>query len=187
MPDTLGFRKRIGLVVPSTNTTVQPETELFRVADARLVQIEASVTAADALRITLGAPAIVRTRAGIRLPAVVRAVTPTLNAETRAATVVLSISGPGLTPGEAVQVEIAVKGSGQTGFVLPEDAVQRLDGRDVVFVRTPTGFAVRSVVVAARGGGRASIASGLRAGETVATRNAFLLKAELGKGAAEEE
>jgi maleate isomerase len=31
MPDTLGYRKRIGVVVPSTNTTVQPETEMVRV------------------------------------------------------------------------------------------------------------------------------------------------------------
>ena len=31
MPDTLGYRKRIGIVVPSTNTTVQPETEPLRV------------------------------------------------------------------------------------------------------------------------------------------------------------
>ena len=31
MPDTLGYRKRIGLVVPSTNTTVQPETDMLRV------------------------------------------------------------------------------------------------------------------------------------------------------------
>ncbi len=30
MPDTLGFRKRIGIVVPSTNTTVQPECEPLR-------------------------------------------------------------------------------------------------------------------------------------------------------------
>jgi maleate isomerase len=31
VPDTLGHRKRIGIVVPSTNTTVQPETEMVRV------------------------------------------------------------------------------------------------------------------------------------------------------------
>src|SRR5262245_64681717 len=30
MPDTLGFRKRIGVVIPSTNTTVQPECEMLR-------------------------------------------------------------------------------------------------------------------------------------------------------------
>jgi maleate isomerase len=30
VPDILGYRKRIGIVVPSTNTTVQPECELMR-------------------------------------------------------------------------------------------------------------------------------------------------------------
>jgi len=30
VPDTLGFRKRIGIVVPSTNTTVQPECDVLR-------------------------------------------------------------------------------------------------------------------------------------------------------------
>ena len=30
MPDTLGYRKRIGIVVPSTNTTVQPECDPLR-------------------------------------------------------------------------------------------------------------------------------------------------------------
>jgi maleate isomerase len=30
VPDTIGYRKRIGIVVPSTNTTVQPETESLR-------------------------------------------------------------------------------------------------------------------------------------------------------------
>ena len=30
MPDSLGFRKRIGIVVPSTNTTVQPECDNLR-------------------------------------------------------------------------------------------------------------------------------------------------------------
>jgi maleate isomerase len=31
VPDTLGYRKRIGVVVPSTNTTVQPETDMLKV------------------------------------------------------------------------------------------------------------------------------------------------------------
>jgi len=30
VPDALGYRKRIGIVVPSTNTTVQPECEMLR-------------------------------------------------------------------------------------------------------------------------------------------------------------
>jgi maleate isomerase len=30
LPDTIGYRKRIGVVVPSTNTTVQPETDRLK-------------------------------------------------------------------------------------------------------------------------------------------------------------
>ncbi|HEU4530580.1 MAG TPA: hypothetical protein VFR59_05310, partial [Steroidobacteraceae bacterium] len=30
MTDLLGYRKRIGIVVPSTNTSVQPESEMLR-------------------------------------------------------------------------------------------------------------------------------------------------------------
>ena len=65
--------------------------------------------------------------------------------------------------------------------------MQTLNGRDVVFVRTPQGFRARPVTTGLHSSGRIEVGSGLRAGETIATRNAFLLKAELGKGAGEEE
>jgi cobalt-zinc-cadmium efflux system membrane fusion protein len=178
---------RITAASATLGAFVQPETELFRVADPRDVQVEAAVSPQDAARIQAGAAAKVRTSTGVEIAATVRSVTPTLSPETRTATVVLSVSGAGLTPGEAVQVQIQGQGTGQSGFILPEDAVQRVDGREVVFVRTAKGFAVRPVAVASRSGGQAMISSGLRAGDMVATRNAFLLKAELGKGGEEEE
>jgi len=92
-----------------------------------------------------------------------------------------------LAPGETLQVRISPKNTAAGGIVVPEDAVQIIDGRDSVFARTHDGFVVRHVVVASRGAGRASIISGVKAGEAIATRNTFLLKAELGKGAEEEE
>jgi cobalt-zinc-cadmium efflux system membrane fusion protein len=72
-------------------------------------------------------------------------------------------------------------------IVIAEEALQTLEGRDVVFVRTKEGFRARTVTVGQRSAGRVEIRSGLKAGETIATTNAFLLKAELGKGAGEEE
>lgn len=160
---------------------VQPETELFRIADARFVQIEASVTAGDAGRIAAGDTASIVTSTGKTLPAVVRSVTPALDAQTRSATVVLSLAGaPGqIAPGEALQVRIHPKAGGPAGIVIPDEAVQSVEGRDVVFVRTAKGFVAQPVVVASRSGGRASIASGLQAGQSIATKNAFLLKAQL--------
>jgi cobalt-zinc-cadmium efflux system membrane fusion protein len=162
---------------------VQPDTELFRIADPRFVQIEASVTAMDAVRIAIGDSAKISTPSGAILAATVRSISPTLNEQTRAATVVLSLVGnhEPLSPGEAVQADIVPKNAMQSGVVVPEDAVQNVGGRTVVFVRTAAGFKVRPVVVGARGAGRVSIVSGLQAGETIATANAFFLKAELGK------
>ncbi|KAA1394126.1 efflux transporter periplasmic adaptor subunit, partial [Escherichia coli] len=68
-----------------------------------------------------------------------------------------------------------------------EDAVQNLDGQDVLFVRTGSGFRVRPVTVGVRSGGMAQILSGVAAGEPVATRNAFLLKAEMKKAGGGDE
>jgi cobalt-zinc-cadmium efflux system membrane fusion protein len=165
---------------------VQPETELFRVADARFVQIEAAVSASDASRIRPGDTAKVTTPGGTSAVASVRSVTPTLSAETRTATVVLTLpNGLSITPGEAVRVEITPSASGPSAVVIPEEAVQSVGGKDVVFVRTANGFKAQPVTVGARSGGRASIASGLQPGQSIATRNAFLLKAELTKSTEE--
>jgi cobalt-zinc-cadmium efflux system membrane fusion protein len=65
--------------------------------------------------------------------------------------------------------------------------VQNVGGRNVLFVRTATGFRVQPVVLGSRSAGRVSILSGVNVGETIATANAFLLKAELNKGAGESE
>ena len=104
-------------------------------------------------------------------------------------TVILTLTGgPGsVAPGEAVQALISPRAAGPQGVVIPDEAVQTVDGHEVVFVRTPTGFKVQPVTVGQRGGGRATIVSGLASGQPIATRNAFLLKAELTKGAEDEE
>ena len=64
--------------------------------------------------------------------------------------------------------------------------MQVAEGRDAVFVRTQTGFRVQPVTVGQRSAGRVQIIQGLRGGEVIAVKNAFLLKAELGKSAEEE-
>lgn len=179
-------------LVTSTNVGlgafVQPETELFRVADPRLIQIEAAVGSVDAARIAPGDRAVIELADGRTSIAKVRSVTPTLNAETRAATAVLDATGSGLRPGMAVRVRIMPRRRpSSAAIVVPEDAVQSLNGRDVVFVRSSTGFKATPVITGQRSAGRIEVVSGLAAGQIIVTVNAFLLKAELGKGAGEEE
>jgi cobalt-zinc-cadmium efflux system membrane fusion protein len=74
---------------------------------------------------------------------------------------------------------------------VPEDAVQLLDGKSVVFVAHPdeTGgahFVPRNVQLGSRSGGRIAITQGLTAGDLVVTRGALAIKAQIKKGAMPE-
>ncbi len=166
---------------------VQPQTELFRVAGAGPVQVEAAVSAADISRIVAGDKATIIAASGTPVAATVRSVSSTVNGSTRAATVVLTpVSGArALVVGEGVQARLHVKGN-PAAISVPEDAVQNVDGRDVLFVRTKEGFKIQPILVGTRSGGVAQIVSGIRAGEQVATRNAFLIKADMIKSGKEE-
>src|SRR6266702_2305416 len=73
---------------------VQADTELFRIADPSHIQIEASVTAADAARIGAGDSAVVASASRESMSAIVRSVTAAISEQTRSATVVLSLVDP---------------------------------------------------------------------------------------------
>lgn len=168
---------------------VQSETELFRVADMRLIQVEAAVGAADVARIAVGDQAVIEAADGQAIEGRVRAVTPTLNAETRAATVVIEVQSAALTPGQAVRARISPTHAPASpgAIVVPEEAIQSVGGRDVAFLRTAKGFEARPVTVGQRSAGRVEVVEGLSPGQSVAVKNAFLLKAELGKSAGGED
>lgn len=168
---------------------VAPQAELFRVAGTGAVQVEAAVTAADTSRIVAGSEATILLANGSPLSARVQAVTPTVTGSARVATVVVVPAQPTdrLVVGEGVQVRLRTAVADAAALSVPEDAVQNLDGRDVLFVRTLEGFRPMPVLVGTRSGGSAQILSGVQAGEQVATRNAFLVKAEMNKGGGDEE
>lgn len=167
---------------------VQAETELFRVADPRSLQIEASVPAADASGVKAGDRVELTTKDGQKVEGRVRSATGVINPQTRQATVVVTPSGGAglIVPGQLVQARIfASGGDAALGVSVPQDAVQTIEDRTVVFVRTRQGFRAQAVRVGTRSGGMVEIVSGLPANTMVATTNAFLLKAELGKESAE--
>lgn len=89
-------------------------------------------------------------------------------------------------PGLFVQVtvETAAKPAAVT---VATAALQELDGRTAVFVRTPGGFVAKPVTVGRRDEQKTEILSGLNAGEAYASANTFLLKAELGKDSVAED
>ena len=174
---------------------VQPQAELFRVAGSGSVRVDAAVTAADLPRIAPGDKATIRPGSGTPVEATVRAITPTVSGASQSATVILIPDGAAakdgvahtLVIGAGVQVHLYVKGKtgGLAVLTVPEDAVQNLDGRDVLFVRTAAGFRPQPVLAGLRSGGVAQILAGVNAGDQVATRNAFLVKADMIKAKVE--
>ena len=69
----------------------------------------------------------------------------------------------------------------------PVNAIQTMGTGPVVFVRTSEGFQRRQVVLGQSDDRATEVVSGLRVGETIAVSNTFLLKAEMLKGAGEEQ
>lgn len=165
---------------------VQPETELFRVTDSRRLQIVASLPPADAARVRPGDRVELSAGDGPAISGKVRSATGVVDPQTRQATVTVTPTSGGslLVPGQMVRARILASGGEATGITVPQDAVQTLGDRSVVFIRTAQGFKAQTVRVEGRSGGYVQV-SGITAGTSIATVNAFLLKAELGKEAAE--
>jgi membrane fusion protein, heavy metal efflux system len=152
---TLAVTSPISGRVTAANATlgayVTAGSELFRVADPERVEIQAALPAADVQRVRPGDLAVVETASG-PVSASVRSVTPGLDAESRSATAVLVLTGPApsLTPGQALRAHITPRGGAVAAsgrFAAPDEAVQSLNGADVVFIRTKDGFEPRPVRV----------------------------------------
>ena len=64
-------------------------------------------------------------------------------------------------------------------LTVPRSAIQRVDGKPLVFVKGPQGYERRAVELGVSGGELVEIRTGVRAGEEIATDGAFLLKSEM--------
>jgi membrane fusion protein, heavy metal efflux system len=180
---------RITAAAVTLGAYVDRNIELYRIADPRHVLVEAAIPPLDAVRVGNGSRASIVLASGRSLPATVQSVTPTVNEATRAVTAVLALKESAMNPlpGEFVQVRIEIDSRHGQGVIVPQDAVQTVNGTQVVFVRTGTGFRAQPVRTAAGGGARVQVVSGLKSGDRIAVANAFLLKAELSKGAGDDE
>ena len=178
---------RITEVDTQLGAYVSAGAELFNVSNPRSIQVEAAVPAADAQRIQPGDRAVVELPNGGTVDAVVRSTSPALDPASRAASVILQLGGAagGLVQGQGLRARITPRGSQTSGIVLPEEAVQQVEGRDVAFVQVRSGFQAVPVTVGRRSGGRIEIVSGVRPGQLVVTEGAFVLKSQLGASEAE--
>ncbi len=160
--------------------------ELYAIADLSSVWVELTVSTADLPQIKEGQRVTISsTGTAERSQGTISFTSPILNEETRSARVIASVENSDLLwrPGSFVVADIAVEET--TALIqVPKSALQNIEGAQTLFIRTPEGFDARQVTVGGDDGQSVEITSGLSGGETIASVNTFLLKAELGKSEA---
>jgi len=166
--------------------TVAADAELFRVANLSRVAVTLALSPADAGKVRPGSE--IEIVAGDRRSvARVDFVSPILDETTRLATAIAVIDNRSgqWRVGEPVTASIQLQGGGAASVLVPQSAIQTVEGRPTVFVRTDHGFKAVPVTLGNPSGDNVVVTSGLTGNEQLAGPNSFTLKAELGKGEAE--
>ena len=170
--------------------TVELSSVTYVIGDLSKVWMLASVRQEDLGRLREGQAAFVIPPGGQnRFAGKITNLGQQFNPETRLMQVRIELSNPGnrLRPEMLADAEIPVGGRKAT-LAVPSDAVQQVNGQDVVFVRTEEGhFAVRPVRVGETSGGRTPVLEGISAGDAVVARGSFILKSQLLKATLESD
>ncbi|WP_336490478.1 efflux RND transporter periplasmic adaptor subunit [Methylobacterium nigriterrae] len=164
-------------------------SDVYTVADLSTVWIELSVPTVDLGKVKEGARVEVSPsqEGGDRHEeGKVVFVSPLLNPDTRSARVIVALPNKDMAwrPGTFVTAEVEIARD-KVAVKLPKAALQTVEGKRVVFVRTDEGFEKREVQLGRADDDSFEVVSGLKPGEEIAVGNSFLLKAELGKSEAE--
>jgi len=168
----------------TVGSVITADTELYRIADLSQVAVKMALNTEDASRVTVGQTVQVST-ASRNGSGKIAYVSPIIDPETRQVQALATLPNPGAKwrVGETVRASVAAASSGtQASLAVPRNAIQTVEDKPTVFVRTNEGFAARHVVLGPANGSEAVVLSGLAAGDSVAVANSYVLKAELAKG-----
>ncbi|MFD1705073.1 divalent metal ion exporter adaptor subunit IhpB [Methylopila henanensis] len=167
---------------------VSEQKPAFVVTDLSTLWVDFSVYRRDLAKVSVGAAVRVDPEdGGAPIEAKISYLSPIGTADTQSAVARVVIPNDGrFRPGLFATGALATA-ERSVPLAVSVDAVQTLEGREVVFVREGDRFAARDVTLGRRDGRVVEVMSGLRAGEAYAARNSFVVKAELAKGSASHE
>ena len=170
---------------------VEPGTDAFVIGDLSEVWMLASVRQGDLVNLRTGQTAIV-SPSGLpdqHFPGRIANLGQELDPQTRMMQVRILVNNEGhrLRPEMLADAEIPV-GQPKAALLIVSDAVQQINGQDVVFVRTaPDRFVVRAVEIGPTSDGKTPVLNGLKSGEQVVTKGSFTLKSHLLRSTMEGE
>ena len=167
---------------------VKEDTPIFQISDLSSVWADITVPATSLHWIRVGDAVTVKaTQMPTTAPGRIAYVSALIGDQTRTATARVTLPNPNLQwrPGLFVTIDVTTD-EATAPITVATDAIQEVDGKSTVFVKTKDGFTVQPVVTGRTDGIRTAITSGLSAGTKYAAKNSFVLKAELGKGSAKD-
>jgi membrane fusion protein, heavy metal efflux system len=205
-PANLYHYELVPLVSPISGTIItrsinpgmvlQSGTEAFTVSNLDKVFVMAAVNETELPYLHTGEPVVVRSDAwpGQTFAGTVKLIGSTLDPATRTLQVRALLPNPkqALKPQMFVTATIdesaASPASNPQAIFIPEDAIQEVNGVQVVFVTEDgTHFAARAIQTQPPVNGQVEVTQGLEPGERIAVAGSFMLKSDLLKGSIEEE
>jgi len=171
--------------------TVELSSITFVIGDLSRVWMFAAVRQEDLdkLRVGQGAFVTLPGSEGSRFPGKITNLGQQFDPETRVMQVRIELGNTAnrLRPEMLANAEIPV-GGGKPALLVPSDAVQQVNGQDVIFVRSAADrFSARPVSTGETSGGRTPILEGIKAGDQIVVRGSFIFKSLLLKSTLESE
>jgi multidrug efflux pump subunit AcrA (membrane-fusion protein) len=169
---------------------IHTDDDTFVIGDLSQVWMLASVRQEDLGRLHTGQPVTLTVNGAgeVAFRGRITNLGQQLDPETRTMQVRIAVNNPGtrLRPEMLATAAIPVGGT-QPTVMVPADALQQIDGQDVVFVRVaPDRFAVRPVRPGPTNNSRTPILDGLKAGEPVVVTGSFVVKSQLLRASLED-
>lgn len=166
---------------------VRDDSSIFTLSDLSTVWAEFAVAPKDLAVVRVGQKvAVTSTAFPEQAEGRVAYVGSLLGEQTRTARARVSLTNPQGAWRPGLYVTASVLGAEQpVALAVPASAVHSVEDKPSVFRAVEGGFRAVPVKTGRSDGKRVEILEGLQAGDRVATENAFILKAELGKSSAE--
>lgn len=164
-------------------STISASTDAFVIGDLSRLWMLASVDGATLSKMHLGQAATVTLPdvPGATYAGKVTNLGQSFDPVTRLMQVRIEIKNPDsrLRPEMLSSAEFAT-GTGVTAVLVPQEALQQVNGQDVVFVRiAPDRFRIKPVQMGETMSGNIRILQGLKPGEQVITKGSFIAKSQL--------
>lgn len=185
-------RAPIGGVILARGTNigdVAGDAPLFTIADLSDVWAELYVFPRDVGHMRAGQVVqVTSTDGGTQARAAIESLLPVAEASSQTVIARATLANPGAAwrAGMTVRGEVVV-GLREVPVAVKTQAIQRLEGSNVVFTRDGESYSARKVELGAADRDFTEVRSGLEVGEEYVATNSFVVKADIGKSGAEHE